>query len=65
MINFNTKLYTSPRTYINEIEKGRYVFFSPDTKGLPIIVKEKAKEILERFNSGTTVLQALEIDNIE
>ena len=64
-MNFNTQLYSSRRTYINEIEKDRFVFFSPDNKGLPFVGQQKVKSIFERFANGKTVLEAISLDSAD
>lgn len=64
-MNFNTLLYASKRAYINEIDNNKFVFFSPDNKGLPIVGQLKAKEIFDRYQNGATVLEALSQDSAE
>lgn len=59
MINFNTQLFASKRAYINELETGKFVFFSPDNKGLPFVAQQIVKEVFDRFQDGSTVLDAV------
>lgn len=65
MISFKTQLFTSRRAYINEIEPDTFIFYSPDNKGLPFIGHKKVKEVFERYDSGSSVLEALVQDNTE
>ena len=65
MIDFNTQLYTSSRAYVNELEAGKFVFFSPDNKGLPFVGQQKVKEIFDKFQDGKTVLDVLAQDSPE
>lgn len=65
MTDFNTKLYTSRRAYVNEIEGEKFVFFSPDSKGLPFVGQAKVKKIFDRFQEGETVLESLLKDDPE
>lgn len=65
MINFETILYSSRRAYINEIEPDTFVFFSPDNKGLPFLGQTKVKEVLKRYDNGSSVLDALLHDDVE
>lgn len=65
MINFDTILYASKRAYINKIERNKFVFFSPDNKGLPFIGQEKVKNIFNRFQNGKSVFEAVKTDEQE
>jgi len=65
MIDFNTQLYTSERAYVNEIANGKFVFFSPDNKGLPFVGELKVKQIYERYLNGQTLLNALLQDDLK
>jgi uncharacterized protein len=65
MISFKTQLYSSRRAYINKVEADRFVFFSPDSKGLPFVGQQKVKEIFDRYQDGRTVLDVLLEDESE
>lgn len=60
MIDFETTLYSSKRTYINEIDADQFVFFSPDRKGLPFLGKQKLKAVFDKYQNGSTLLQCLQ-----
>lgn len=65
MLDFNTKLYTSTRAYTKEIQTNKFVFFSPDNKGLPFIGQRRVKDVLDRYTTGKTILEAVLQDTTE
>lgn len=59
MIDFTTTLYSSKRAFVNEVQKDRFVFFSPDNKGLPFVGQKLVKETFDRYQTGKSILDTI------
>lgn len=54
-----TELFRSTRAYQTEIDKNNILLFSPDVLGLPVLVKPIVGNLLDAFQNGLSVGEAL------